>query len=231
MTTGLLSKVIASADAATGLIAAANGTVQKVAGDSLGRLWARVFGDTPHDSPDNTNPSANYPVKIGGRAAPSAAGFAAPVVVDDRTDAAFDVNGRMIVAVGAMPSSSAVLTTPNPIADGTTSVYSVLAPVAGSGTGQLLIKGGSGRLRRVQAHNNSPSATLYLQVFNSVNTAGIVTGTWHWGMLAIPPGGVGEYDFSEADLACTAGIAVALSTTQTSYTAAAVTGVFCAQYA
>lgn len=335
MTTSLLQKVIASADAATGLVAAANGAVQKVAGDSLGRLWARVFGDTPHDSPDNSNPQANYPVKVGGRAAPSSAGFAAPVAVDDRTDAAFDTSGRLIVNVGAMPASGTptevvgniandaadsgnpvkvggiavssntsgqtpavaagdrvnqamdlngralvvasgdvaqagvdngnpvkiggrsnttgspgttvtagnrvnaaftqqgmlhVTTTPNPLSDATTSVYAVSNPAAGDASGRRVIKASAGRLRRISAINND-TVERYFMIFNTNVVGSISTATLRWGGLPIPAGGYAEFDFSEADLPCTLGIAVALSTTQLTYTAVAVSGQYAAQYA
>lgn len=441
MATNFVQKVIASANAATGLVAAANGAVQRVTGDSLGRLWARVFGDTPHDSPDNTNPQANYPVKIGGRAAASNAGFAA-VATDDRTDAAFDVNGRLIVNVGAgsftptgvqqvegniandavdsgnpvktggvavasntagqtpavaagdrvnqamdlngrglvvssgdvahdspdagfpqkvggfavtvpttgatavtagdrvnfiadlngrqvvvaggdvandsvdagnpmkmggiavatpstglaaavaaldrvqaafdtrgrqivmaggdvasaaadagnpvkvgavaagngLPGSTVtagnrtnlitnlngmlhVVTAENPFTDATTVVWSVTTAVAGNASGQLAIKGSAGRLRRVIAINNDPTNTLYFQIHNVAAVGSIATGTLRWPAITIPPGGVAEYDFGPAPLAMTAGICVALSTTQTTYTAAAVTGQFGAQFA
>jgi hypothetical protein len=283
MATNFLQKVLASADAATGLVSAANGAVQRVTGDSLGRLWARVFGDTPHDSPDNTNPQANYPVKIGGRAAATNAGFAA-VATDDRTDAAFDVNGRLIVNVGAgsitptgvqqvegnVASGAAdsgnpvkvgaiaatngspgaavtngqrsnfvsnlngmqhVVTAENPLTDATTAVWTTAAAAAGNGTGQIAFKASPGRLRRIIAINNDALNTLYLQIHNTTAVGTIATGTLRWPAITIPPGGVAEVDFNTGPLAMTSGICAALSTTQTTYTAAAVTGQFGAQFA
>lgn len=219
MTTGLLSKVIASADAFTGLVAAANGAVQKVAGDALGRLWVRAFGDVAHDEPDNTNPNANFPVKVGGYAATTGTVPAAVSAAADRVNAAFSLQGALHT-----------LTSPNPLADATTYAYSVTPATVGDATGRLVIKASPGRLRRVLIVNNDV-ATRYAQVHNTTAVGTIATGTMITPGLPIPAGGFGFFDFSEADLACSTGIAVALSTTQTTYTAVAVTGQFSAQYA
>ena len=164
----------------------------------------------------------------GGAAAPTSI----PAVDDGEAQRLLtDEYGRLWVRLDASSSEAqAVLTTPNPIADATTNVYSVTPATVGSAAGALVIKASAGRLRRVLIVNNDV-ATRYAMVFDAAAVGDIATGTMRTPGMPIPAGGFGFFDFSEADLACPTGIAVALSTTQTTYTAVAVTGQFSAQYA
>jgi hypothetical protein len=141
-----------------------------------------------------------------------------------------DQFGRVIVVSPGGAPSLAALVSPNPIPDATTTVYSVLSATVGNATGQLVIKASPGRLRRVLIANND-AVQRYAMVFNAAAVGAIATGTMLTPGLPIPAGGFGFFDFSEADLACTTGIAVALSSTQTTYTAVGVTGQFSGQFA
>ncbi len=257
----------------------AQGEAQRVLVDEYGRIWANVNispaevqniqGNIANDAAD----ADSYPVKIGGRAVltPSV-GLAVAVAVDDRVDAAFDLNGRQIVVAGGDVASDAVdagnpvkigafavaigsapaavtagdrvnlaasrqgalhtLTTPNPLADATTYVYTVAALAAGDASGRVAFKASPGRLRRVCVVNNSATVAMFLQIHNTTAVGTVATGTMLWAGVPVPAnGGIAEIDFSEADLACSSGICAALSTTQNTYTASASTGFFSAQYA
>ena len=162
---------------------------------------------------------AGNPVKVGGVAAATGTVPAAVGAAGRRTNAALSLNGALHT-----------LTSPNPIADATTYAYTNLYATVGNATGQLVIKASPGRLRRVLVANND-AAQRYAQIHNTAAVGTIATGTMAAPGIPVPAGGFAFFDFSEADLALTAGIAVALSTTQLTYTAVAVTGQFSAQFA
>lgn len=214
MTTSFIERVKASTDAFTGLVAVANGAVQTVAGDLLGRAWVRAFGDTPHDTPDNTNAAgeANNPVKIGGYAAD-----AAPTSVSasgDRVNGYFDRQGRQQV------DFEKIIAGENP-------ALNVLRVVRGKLTGaeeawlyyddQLNaplqswnLKALYGRLARMTLINNTGAQLFVLVIDNSSVTA---TATNIRYRAILPAGGMFEKDWCDEDgLYCTTGISIALST-------------------
>lgn len=202
----------------------ADGESQRLLTDEFGRLWVNVNtsaaevqnvqGNIANDSPD----ADSNPVKVGGVAV-AVGSTPTAVTAGDRVNAAASPSGALHT-----------LTSPNPLTDATTYVYSVTPATVGDASGRLVIKASPGRVRRVLVVNNDV-ATRYAQVHNTTAVGTIATGTMLTPGMPIPAGGFGYFDFSEADLACSSGIAVALSTTQTTYTAVAVTGQFSAQYA
>lgn len=211
-----------------GIPAVADGESQRILVDAYGRIWANVTVNIPPTEVQNVQgniangePDAgSFPVKVGGIAV---ANGEAGALVDagDRVDAAYSLNG-----------AQHVLTSPNPLTDATTYVYTTATSAAGDASGRRVVKATPGRLRRAVFVNNDPSNTLYAQVHNTNAVGTIATGTLVWPGIPVPAnGGVVEVDFSEADLPLTAGIALALSTAQGTYTAAAVTGFTAAQYA
>lgn len=259
-----------------GFAAVANGDRTDAAYDLNGKLITSPQGSAAHDAVDNGNP-----VKVGGRAAASG-GFAA-VAVGDRSDIAVDVNGRLLVnvdagtatlaanvqgnlandapdgasnpvkvggravangAVGAavaaadrvdaaysLNGAQHALTSPNPITDATSYAYSSIGATVGDAQGRLIIKANPGRLRRVLVVNNHATNTLYAQVHNTNAVGTVATGTMMTPGMPIPAGSFGYFDFSEADLCLSTGVAVALSATQTTWSNPGATGQFSAQYA
>lgn len=198
MATSFVQRVIASADAFTGLVVAANGAIQKVASDSLGRLWGRVFGDTPHDSPDNTNANANYPVKIGGYAAGEAPNL---VATGDRVNGYFDQWGRQQVnfekAIAGENLALNILRTMRGKVPVEQESWSDV--VINNVTGQV-IKGSAGRLGRIQILNTSATA-LFVLVHDSTAFGTLGPILWRGWVPAAAAGtpGVLEMDFTNAD--------------------------------
>lgn len=174
----------------------------------------QIEGNVLNDDPDSTS----RPVKVGGRAVANGA-VGAAVAAADRVNAAYSLNG-----------AAHVLTSPHPITDATSYAYAVQAATVGDATGRLVLKASPGRVRRILVANND-TVERFAQIHNAAIVGNIATGTMLTPGLPIPAGGFGFFDFSEADLACSTGIAVALSTTQVTYTAVAVTGQFSGQFA
>lgn len=217
----------ASSDGVLGITPVQDGDPQQILVDLYGKIYVlttpapgsiqMVEGDIANDSPDS---ATSNPVGIGGHAVANG-GALATVDVDDRVRAAFSRNGALHT-----------LTSPNPIADATTYAFTNAPSAAGNGSGQRVVKASAGRLRRAIFVNNDPSNTLYAQIHNTNAVGTIATGTIVWPGIPVPAnGGAVGIDFDDADLCLSAGIALALSTTQGTYTAAAVTGFTAAQYA
>lgn len=135
--------------------------------------------------------------------------------------------GRLAMSVNG---AAHALTSPNPITDGTTYAYTRMSPTAGDATGAIVVKASAGRLRRCVVYNNDAATPLWVQIHNDA-TLPPAAGGRAWGSIPIPALGTVEIDFSEADLCLSTGIMLALSTAPMTYTAAAVTGEFSAQYA
>lgn len=189
--------------------AVAPGDRVDLAADITGHLGVAALGTVGHGGID-----AGAPVKIGARAAASTAGFT-PEAPDDRVDIAADVSGRLIVVT----------------APAITSPWTVLAPTVGNASGQLIIKASAGTLRRLFVSNTSATIAFYLQLHDTAAVGTIATGTRRSVSVPLPAGGFVEIDFGDAPLPFVTGIAVALSTTDTTYTAGSTTGDFSGQYA
>lgn len=110
-------------------------------------------------------------------------------------------------------------------------LWTVLGPTAGDASGRLIIKASGGNLRRLTITNTSLTTGYYVQLHNAAAVGSIVTGTRRWESAPLPAGGYLELDFGDAALSFSTGIAVALSSTNTTYTAVVDTGDFSAQYA
>ncbi len=180
--------------------------------DSLGKLWSRPDGGAANGAADNGNP-----VKTGG------VFNTTPPVLDsgDRGDTQMDVSGNTKSTLGTLLAgedltNNLLAIQQRPIA---ASTYSKLRFQNLGANITLNVKATPGNVFAIQCHNTT-AGTLYFLLHNTATTS---SGAPLYG-VQVPPTStviVGEDFFGSAGMHFSTGIAFGMSTSETTYTAAA----------